>query len=101
MTGNATHTGALFRPGLPPGVYEDRPTYVAPRDVRMDVAAFVGLAERGPVNLPVVIESYPEFEYHFGRAGAGRLMPQSVWLFFENGGRRCVVVRRPSKKRLK
>ena len=89
----ATYTGARWRDGLPPGVYEDVPRVVLPRDVRMDVAAFIGLTERGPVATPVAVESWDEFRRHFGNAGGGRLLPQSVFLFFANGGQRCVVVR--------
>ncbi len=89
----ATHTGARWREGLPPGVYEDVSRPLVPRDVRMDVAGFVGLTERGPVATPVAVESWDEFGRFFGEAGGGRLLPQSVFLFFANGGRRCVVVR--------
>ncbi len=28
---------------------------------RMDIAAFVGFARQGPLNLPVVVESYLDF----------------------------------------
>lgn len=71
---------------------------------RMDVAAFVGFAQRGPVNMPVVVEDYPQFEDIFG--GVFRLAwdeEASIWQtaclapavrqFFEQGGRRCWVVR--------
>ena len=88
-----SYVGSPWRSGLPPGVYEDRPVQSVVRDVHMDVAAFVGLTERGPVATPVVVESWEAFRYHFGRAGGGRLLPDSVRLFFANGGRRCVVVR--------
>ncbi len=59
----------------------------------MDVAAFVGLAERGPICTPIAVTSWEEFQRWFGQPGQGRLLPQSVYLFFANGGRRCVVVR--------
>jgi hypothetical protein len=85
--------GSLWRPGLPPGVYEERPPAVRRELVRLDVAAFIGLAERGPVNTPVAIDDPGQFEARFGRALPGLNLPQSVRLFFANGGRRCVVVR--------
>ncbi len=85
--------GGLWRPGLPPGVYEERPAVARRARVRLDVAAFIGLAERGPVNTPVAIEDPARFERLFGRALPGLLLPQAVRLFFANGGRRCVVVR--------
>lgn len=61
--------------------------------VRMDVAAFVGLAERGPPFQAIVLESWKEFITAFGRRGGARLLPEAVHSFFANGGRRCVVVR--------
>lgn len=61
--------------------------------VRMDVAAFVGLAERGPPFEAVVIESWKDYLVAFGRRGGARLLPEAVHSFFVNGGRRCVVVR--------
>lgn len=61
--------------------------------VRMDVAAFIGLAERGPLDRAVPLESFDEYRACFGAAGGGRLLGHTVELFFANGGRRCVVVR--------
>lgn len=71
---------------------------------RMDVAAFVGFAPRGPVNTPVPVEDYRRFEDIFG--GIYRLAwddETAVWQtaclapavkdFFAQGGRRCWVVR--------
>ncbi|MCM8882051.1 MAG: hypothetical protein LC541_01785 [Candidatus Thiodiazotropha sp.] len=85
--------GAPWRPGVPPGVYEDRNRQRTFRDVRMDVAAFIGLTERGPVSTPVPIDSWRDYLSVFGDPGEGRLLADSVHLFFANGGRRCVVVR--------
>ncbi|HZI13483.1 MAG TPA: hypothetical protein VE153_24090, partial [Myxococcus sp.] len=96
-----SHLGALWRKGLPPGVYEQRPVQARAVEVRMDVAAFVGLAERGPIDAPVVLESFEEYRAWFGAPGGGRLLGQSVWLFFANGGRRCVVVRAVDRQNAK
>ncbi|WP_284187167.1 hypothetical protein, partial [Zoogloea oryzae] len=85
--------GSLWRPGLPPGIYEERPAVATRQRVRLDVAALIGLAERGPVNTPVVIDDARQFEAIFGRALPGLQLPLAVRLFFANGGRRCVVVR--------
>ncbi|MCU7802179.1 MAG: phage tail sheath subtilisin-like domain-containing protein [Candidatus Thiodiazotropha sp. (ex Lucinoma borealis)] len=85
--------GAPWRPGVPPGVYEDLNRQRTLRDVRMDVAAFIGLTERGPVSTPVPIDSWRDYLTVFGDPGEGRLLADSVHLFFANGGRRCVVVR--------
>jgi hypothetical protein len=82
-------------------VYEQRPVQARAVEVRMDVAAFVGLAERGPIDAPVVLESFEEYRAWFGAPGGGRLLGQSVWLFFANGGHRCVVVRAVDRQNAK
>ncbi|WP_137177192.1 phage tail sheath C-terminal domain-containing protein [Roseomonas sp. AR75] len=85
--------GALYRPGLPPGVYEARATAAVPRIVRLDTACLIGLAERGPVNTPVPLESFAEFTRLFGGAVGGLKLPQAVRAFFAEGGRRCIAIR--------
>jgi hypothetical protein len=72
---------------------------------RMDIACFVGFAERGPVGVPVAVESPAEYEAVFGSTlvlvPAARddeddtraLMPLSVGQFFLQGGRRAWVIR--------
>lgn len=82
-----------WSPGRPPGVYFDPPAVRESHDVRLDVPAFVGLTERGPVCEAVPVESWAEFTRTFGEPGGERLLPEAVWAFFQNGGRRCVVVR--------
>lgn len=70
----------------------------------MDVAAFVGLAERGPLHQPVLLRDALEFDRVFGSnkkiawdAAQARwvtvALRGAVRAFFENGGRRCWVVR--------
>jgi hypothetical protein len=83
--------------------------YVVPdsppdKQVRMDVAAFVGFAAAGPVDTPVAVEDAAYFEEIFGpdqplawnpaegRMEYGYLGP-AVRAFFRNGGIRCWVVR--------
>lgn len=72
--------------------------------VRMDIAAFVGFAADGPLDLPVAVESIPEFEQVFKSdvvLGTERDSKQVVYgylapavrAFFRNGGRRCWIVR--------
>jgi hypothetical protein len=78
-----------------PGVYIERTdaSRVPPIVLRTDIAAFVGIAERGPLDTPVPIESVRQFTAHFGGfIGAGYLA-YVVRAFFENGGRRCWIVR--------
>lgn len=112
-----TRVGATLRTGRP-GVH------VLPEDADpallvepMDVAAFVGVAARGPAyeviddpalremddrppgtklrvrSIPVPVESWDEFERRFGGdSGPGRLAA-AVRQFFHQGGRRAFVVR--------
>ena len=88
-----------------PGIYfqvEAPPTNeVLPR---MDIAGFVGFAEKGPLHTPVAIENVARFRDIFGedlviawdsgrRAMATAHLGAAVEAFFEQGGRRCWVVR--------
>lgn len=69
----------------------------------LDVAAFVGFAERGPLHTPVAVEDLNAYRAVFGgdlelaRDLGGRTvyahLPTAVATFFSNGGRRCYVVR--------
>jgi Bacteriophage tail sheath protein len=61
--------------------------------LRTDVAAFVGIAERGPVRRAVAVESWKQFQAIFGGAFVHGYLAYVVRAFFENGGRRCWVVR--------
>jgi Phage tail sheath protein subtilisin-like domain len=78
-----------------------RPDEVLPR---MDLAALVGFAERGPLNTPVAIEDAGQFQTIFGGDVAlawdlerneqvSAYLGPAVRAFFRNGGRRCWVVR--------
>lgn len=78
-----------------PGAYierEDRAQGGIAR-LRTDVAAFVGIAERGPARRAVAIESWKQFKAIFGGLFAHGYLAYCVKAFFDNGGRRCWVVR--------
>ncbi len=60
---------------------------------RSDVAGFVGIAERGPVQTPVKIESERQFLTTFGDRVPYAYLAYAVAGFFQNGGRTCWVVR--------
>jgi hypothetical protein len=59
----------------------------------MTTAGFVGRAERGPVNEPVCVESFPEYCRYFGGHLAGGAVSHAVYDYFLHGGRRAVIVR--------
>ncbi|MEA5416844.1 hypothetical protein, partial [Synechococcus sp. BA-132 BA5] len=77
-----------WRPGLAPGVYEAPPVRAGGAVARLDRAAFIGLAERGPLHTPVDVADWSDFQRLFGGAPPGLLLPRAVRLFFANGSRR-------------
>jgi Bacteriophage tail sheath protein len=88
--------------GRLPGVDADAALPAAPQPLRLDVAGFVGFAETGPLDTPVIVEDPTQYAAVFGgdlalAQEAGRpvwaLLPTAVRAFFDNGGRRCYVVR--------
>jgi phage tail sheath protein FI len=61
--------------------------------VATSIAAFVGRAQRGPIDQPVVISSYADFERAFGGLWAGSELGFAVRSFYLNGGSQAVIVR--------
>jgi len=78
-----------------PGVYiEEVPSGVRTiTGVATSLAAFVGRAARGPVDEPVTISSFGEFERRFGGLWAKSGLGFAVRDFFQNGGAQAVIVR--------
>jgi phage tail sheath protein FI len=85
---------------LAPGAYYQTVDAGAPpvTPFRTDITGFVGIAERGPIDLPVPIQSWRQFASWFGEFTAAGYLAYAVRAFFENGGRRCWVVRVASKE---
>jgi hypothetical protein len=88
-----------------PGIRFERqappPVEILPR---MDIAAFVGFAASGPLNVPVPVKDAAQFADVFGadaplfwdeRHGEeiNAYLAPAVRAFFRNGGRRCYVIR--------
>ncbi|HEV2121595.1 MAG TPA: hypothetical protein VGW38_02325, partial [Chloroflexota bacterium] len=93
----------LTRP-LPGISFRAEPPPLADPLPRMDVAAFVGFAASGPLDVPVAVEGVDQFRDVFGDAppivwdpasGAWQraCLAPAVRDFFAQGGRRCWVVR--------
>ena len=78
-----------------PGVYiEEVPSGVRTiTGVATSIAAFVGRAARGPVNDPVFLTSFGDFERSFGGLTRLSSLPFAVRDFFQNGGSQAIVVR--------
>lgn len=81
--------------GTFPGVYvQEIPSGVRTiAGVPTSVAALIGRARRGPVNVPVVINSYGDFERTFGGLWTGSTLSFATKDFFVNGGGQAVIVR--------
>ena len=78
-----------------PGVYiEEVPSGVHPiTGVATSITAFVGYADRGPVNDPTTVQSFAEFTRVFGGLSAQSTMSYAVQQFFLNGGSEALIVR--------
>ncbi len=89
----------MFPTGQAPGAYYQTVDAGSPpvTPLRTDIAAFVGIAERGPVDVPVPVESWQQLVSWFGGCTAVGFLAYAVRGFQENGGRRCWVVRVASK----
>lgn len=78
-----------------PGVYiEEVPSGVRTiTGVATSITAFAGRARRGPVDEPVFLNSYGDFERVFGGLWAESTLGYAVRDFYRNGGAQAVVVR--------
>ena len=57
------------------------------------VVAFIGRTLKGPVNQPLAVKSFVEFQQHFGGLWQPATLSYAVEQFFENGGREARIVR--------
>jgi phage tail sheath protein FI len=80
---------------LSPGVYvEEVSSGSKPIEgVGTAIAAFVGFAEQGPVNEPVLVTNWTQFTQSFGQFVEGALLAHAVYGYFLNGGGSAYVVR--------
>ena len=80
---------------LTPGVYvEEVDRGSKPIEgVGTAVAAFVGVAERGPIGTPTMIPNWTRFTETFGGFVPGAYLAHAVYGYFNNGGGLCYVVR--------
>jgi len=78
-----------------PGVYiQEIPSGVrAIAGVATSITAFIGRANRGPVNQSETVKSYADFERSFGGLDLNSAMSFAVRDFFNNGGTHAVIVR--------
>lgn len=56
-------------------------------------AFFVGLAEKGPSDAAVLVQSLADFQENFGGFQTGAYLHPTVQAFFEEGGTQCYIAR--------
>src|SRR3979411_3511218 len=80
---------------LSPGVYvEEVEAGSRPIEgVGTATAAFVGLAEKGPVNAPTLVTNWSQFSQAFGGFLEGSYLAHSVYGYFLHGGGSAYIVR--------
>lgn len=78
-----------------PGVYiQEVPSSVRTiTGVSTSITAFLGRAERGPVDEPTSINNYADFERIFGGLWSNSSLGEVVQDFYLNGGRQAIIVR--------
>jgi phage tail sheath protein FI len=78
-----------------PGVYiEEIPSGVRTiTGVATSITAFIGSALRGPLDEPVTINSFGDFERQFGGLWVDSMMSYAVRDFYTNGGSQAIIVR--------
>src|SRR3982074_1203897 len=80
---------------LSPGVYvEEVEAGSRPIEgVGTATAAFVGLAEKGPVNTPTLVTNWSQYSQAYGGFLEGSYLAHSVYGYFLNGGGSAYIVR--------
>jgi phage tail sheath protein FI len=80
---------------LHPGVYvQEVSSGVRPIEgVSTSTAAFIGPAERGPLDRAYMVTSFTEFEANYGGFMKDSWLAHSALQFFNNGGRRLYIAR--------
>ena len=78
-----------------PGVYiEEVPSGVHTIvGVATAITAFVGRAQRGPVNVPITIQNFADYERGFGGLWQPSTMSYAVQQYFQNGGGEALAIR--------
>ena len=79
----------------PPGLYRegDETRFTPLRLPETGVPGFIGIAKKGPTNVPVRITSYDHFCHVFGTLEIDSFLAPTLHGFFRNGGKLCYVVR--------
>jgi hypothetical protein len=92
MSSTTPESRADPKPGLQHGAY---PIPLG----SLTTAGFIGRTERGPINEPVCVTSFPEYSRYFGGYLADGAVAHAVNDYFLHGGRRAVIVRVANRAR--
>jgi phage tail-like protein len=78
-----------------PGVFvEEAPTGARPIEgVGTSTAAFVGTTPSGPLDAPLMVHSFAEFQAQFGALSVDMPLGYAVQHYFTNGGREALIAR--------
>ncbi len=57
------------------------------------IAAFIGIAEKGPIGTAVKVFNFTEYQNQFGDFLNGSYLSHAVYQCFNNGGAQCYIVR--------
>ena len=61
--------------------------------VSTSVTAFIGRARKGPIDKPILIHSFSEFERIYGGIWKESYLGYVVDQYFNNGGRNALIIR--------
>lgn len=80
---------------LTPGLYYEKVDKYQEEiaKIRTDIAGFVGIAQKGPLNEAVRLQSWKQFQAVFGECIPQAYLAYAVHGFFENDGKICYVIR--------
>lgn len=86
-----------------PGVYiQEIPSGVRTiTGVATSITAFIGTALKGPVDFPVRVQNYGEFERQFGGLWIKSAMSYAVQQYFLNGGSDALIIRAVNRTQAK
>ena len=80
---------------LSPGVFIEEVSFRSKtiEGVTTSTPAFVGVATSGPTDEAQLVESFADFEKHYGKSGLDSYLAHAVRLFFANEGKRAYIAR--------
>lgn len=78
---------------LIPGVYKEEIFPASPPELISGVPAFLGFADKGPIEEPQRLTLWPQFAEKFGMQLSEGYLYRAVEGFFSNGGNLCYVIR--------